>query len=135
MSDIVEPDETKQRRKQFGRHGKPHRIYGLDLRSSVGRSYSRYFHALAAEFPAADIARLKTLAAHKAQLEKLQGDALTLGFWEAARAGDRLVPLARLIEKMEAALRADKAASAPPEPSPASAVIASIRARREVSDA
>ena len=75
-SDASELPKPSNKSGKSGRPHKPHRLPGLDLRSDAGRLYARHFRALAREYPNADPAQLRDVAALRAALDRVQGDAL-----------------------------------------------------------
>lgn len=113
--------QSPKRKRRFGRREAKTRaaglaLPGLDLRSVEGRHYSKIALALVAEFPEADPAQIRELAALRLSGEQAQADAL-LGrdIYARSRARDDAVRISNLICRRETELRARLATRAPPK--------------------
>ncbi len=132
---MPETAAAPKKKRVRGRYGQPHKLAGLDMRSSEGQIYRKHFKSLEAEFGADELIRIRELAALRTLLERTTVEAMSPDVWVSLRARDQLPPILNAAKRIEAALGAAKdARKAAEAPKPFSPLDAIVRRHREAAE-
>ncbi len=107
---MPETAAAPKKKRVRGRYGQPHKLAGLDMRSSEGQLFRKHFRALEAEFGPDEVVRIRELAGLRVMVERSTVESLSPDVWVSLRARDALPPLLNAAKRIEAALAASKAA-------------------------